>query len=323
MITQERIDPLFYRCSDELEEETSGLIVERYERNPDPLYIYQYHDRGYSRSVVSEMRKILRLIMNYRPNLVTKRDIIFAGPVAGHHDVWIDFELERTVEGDFEKVMMKRCIGPNEDRSIKELCNSMSRKNAEQGIEVFLPEDFAKAGTIQVTVPQFVEADAYGYPTVIQPYLSREHLPVQLRAFAFALGGADLSKAALDPEGYIEDGNKLFREENIDIFWALTNKEPLSDAQKAYFKQRILTATNFSIGFPLGRRARFEEDLEVLPDSLRGPMKGYFRHFEDSSQLAEQVYGRRKEMVFLELLENLGYLSDSRSHLINMAHLQR
>lgn len=298
----QELDPLFLRACAELEQEGKVLVRDRYEENTDPLHNYQYHKNGHSSRVEIEARAIATIIHDYDPRLLTARQVRFTGPVARRHDEYIEFWVENG--------RMKRHIGLNEETSAISLETSMQGRNEVYG-EVFKPQDFRDGFTgIWVTVPKFIVFN--GHPTVIQPNLTRES-----SAFDFCIAAGDLSSAAIDPKRLMNDGDELYREENIQVWLDLSGIEPLSSTRKGEIRDGILNGTNFQIGFALGRKDHLEEDMLCLPEGVKAKIRTYYCRFDESAEYARDVYQKRKDMNFVEILDDVGYFKDTRRDLLN------
>lgn len=220
--------------------EAQSVMEQRYEDNVDPLYIYQFHDKNHPKLVKARARRTMEYMQDHAPRLVDPKDIVLSELICDYHDIWIDFKLNHIPDGPFVKVLMSRFIGENERWSADELVNFMAQENTFVEQPVYLPDDFVKARTgIMITVPRF-EPTLYGQPTIIQPNLTEDSTLLDL-----AIAGGDLESAARDPKQFKKDGDDLFREENIDVWAALADPSPISQAKMAYFRERILDWSKF------------------------------------------------------------------------------
>lgn len=292
-----------------LGDEAIRAVHERYETNPSPESNYQYHDADHSLTVASRTEQILRRIKENSPmGYVTERDILLGRLIALSHDRIINWHSEEMVDGDFTKVVMKREIGQNEEDSGDELIDSMRKVNEMYGEAIFTEGDESLTReAILATVPSFdIEL-----MTVVQKNLHPDSHPVTI-----AIALSDIGSGALDPARFAKEGDALFREENLDVFRDLASGAEIPSDRKTYYAKRMLGWTNFQKGFLNGRARMFEKELGNLPGPAKIQLRTLFSHWKESQELVGQMVDRRTGMSFDELISDMGYFSDSRSHLL-------
>ena len=291
-----------------------GLVSERYgPRVLNPEAAYQFHDTDHSQRVARRARVLLEAIRKETNGYVNRRMIALADFIAKRHDTMIDFEERTETVGSFEKVLMKRDIGNNERRSAQEAIIFMDWYNYHLKKPVFNSDhkEVTREG-IMVTVPGYDP----GLKTVIQPNLTR-FTGVVARSVALA----DLASATASPVRFLYDGDSLFREEQLDIFRALSSDVPLNDGQKEFYRSRGLEWTNSQVSFAEGRVARLNEDLNGLPENTKRAVLAVLNKGPETIEAVRLNTKRRTQMSFEELMIDFGYLVDTRVQHINRSHL--
>jgi hypothetical protein len=81
----------------------------------------------------------------------------------------------------------------------------------------------------------------------------------------------------------------------------------LSDAQKEYFRKRMLGWSKFQPKFAAGRKARLETELEGLPETAAAEVRKLFDKFDATVEAASAVAARRENMTFEQMLADMGY----------------
>lgn len=293
------------------------MLRARFEDVDDDKEKLPFHNAGHSVGVAARTRKILEAIERGAPELVDERTVEIGQLTAIFHDTvqtWVPVE---TKDGDFTKVMRKRLASPadakavagsedyagNEAASAAEAArfiDAYNEKRREAGLaEVFTDGDKEVVRrAIDATIPGFDPEKG----TVVQPRLVKES-SVITRAVALA----DLGESGMDPEGYLKAGDALFREENLDILEASKDAKALSEAQKDYYRKRMLGWSKFQPKFAAGRKARLEQELEGLPDAAATEVRKLFAKFDESVEGAAAVATRRESMTFDDLLQDMGY----------------
>src|SRR5688572_8651887 len=226
------------------------LLRARFEDTKDEKDRLPFHGADHSVGVSVRTRKILEAIERGAPELVDERTVEIGQLAAIFHDSVQVWEPNRIQDGEFTKVLRKRLASPadarasagseayagNEAASAAEAVSFFDRYNEQrraEGLpEVFTDEDKEVVRrAIDATIPGFDPEKG----TVVQPRLVKESAVIT-RAVALA----DLGEAGMNPEGYLQGGDALFREENLDVLDAAKDPSSLSDAQKEYFRQRML-----------------------------------------------------------------------------------
>lgn len=297
--TSEIREGLFLESTEQGIKEALSKIQEKYEDSPQEQNNLDYHNREHTEMVMERTAKILQTIREADPGLIKERDITLGRLAAAFHDIVVNWKADRisNKEGGF-KIIRKRFIGPSEEGSAEEAVAFMDKVNQESAREVFSSKDKeAVKEAIKVTTFDIKEG------VVIQPNLTKESPPV-VRAVALAdLGGAGMA----GPEVFLLEGDKLFREDNLDIRKAVKNLQNISEEQKEYYKKRILAWSEGQVGFAQGRKALLKKELSGLPEPARSRVAGLFNQFDQSLLAAKERAQRRREMTFEELLEDMGY----------------
>lgn len=297
------------------------LLRARFEDVEDDKEKLPFHNAGHSVGVAARTRKILEAIERGAPELVDERTVEIGQLAAIFHDSvqkWVPVE---TKEGDFTKVMRKRLASPadakavlgaedyagNEAASAAEAIKFIdgydAKRRADGLAEVYTDEDKEVIRrAIDATIPGFDPEKG----TVVQPRLVKES-SVITRAVALS----DLGESGMDPEGYLKAGDALFREENLDILEASKDPKGLSDAQKEYYRKRMLGWSKFQPKFAAGRKARLEQELEGLPEAAAAEVRKLFTKFDESVEGAAAAAAKRENMTFDELMADMGYESEA------------
>ncbi len=297
--SQERESTLLDKYTKQGVEEALIIVKERFENRKDEVENMDFHNSQHTQRVVERVRRIL-LTMKDGGAPVTEKDIALGGLSAAFHDVMQEWEENKVQDGDFEKVTRKRFIKDNEEASANAALEFMEKANQEAGKKVFEEQDIsAVKETIEVTVPGF-DPDR---KTVIQPNLN-ENSSFITRALALA----DIGAAGMGGYGeFGQEGDALFREENLDILNALKDPNKLTSEQKEYFKGRMLAWSKFQSAFASGRKALLEKELSGLAPLVQDRVKDLFDKFDESIAGADATAVRREKMSFEELAEDMGY----------------
>lgn len=274
-------------------------IRERFGTAEKPIDNFAFHNEGHTKSVIERVKKLLEAM------LVSDRAVKLGALIASYHDTIQDGEIKETEDG---RKIRSRFIEKNEAASALELVTYM-RANP----SYFSDEDIEMAeDAIEATIPGF----DMGHMTVIQPRLlesidaalAREDALSDKSLVTRALALADLGTAGMDaPDMFAEDGNRVFREDNMDIYEALEHPDTLSDAQKEFFQKRMLGWTTNQIAFARGREALLDRELQGLPEEVERNVRALFSHFDANIQRAQSKVDRRKLMTFEELARDFGY----------------
>ena len=139
--------------------------------------------------------------------------------------------------------------------------------------------------------------------TVVQPNLKEKSHPATL-----ALALSDLGTAGINGgETFVKEGSDLFREENLDIKRALKSGHELTDAEKEFFRNRMMAWSKFQSGFAQGRKNLLEKEIANLPDNAKENLRQLFSKFDQSIKTAAQKASERELMNFDQLLADFGY----------------
>lgn len=267
-----------------------------------------FHNREHTEAVMRRTERILRVIKEHNPPLVTDRDILLGKFAAAFHDRYQISIPVSSVDKDtgLTKVMRSRAIQGNEGVSAYDAIQFMDRVNEMQQPDMFSGDDMKLIGeALQGTTPGFNPDKK----TVVQPLIEKGS---SLITYALAL--ADLGDAGMDgPDAFVNAGVNLFREENLDVEEAIknaTDKEnpvALTDQQKEFFKKRMLAWSGFQPSFAQGRNELFEQEIAVFPDETKAILRQEFSKFGESMAAAQKKHGDREKMSFEDLARDFGY----------------
>jgi hypothetical protein len=192
-------------------------------------------------------------------------------------------------------VMRKRFAGRNEAESAAEAVAWMRGSGAG-----FTDAD---CGVVERAILATVPGWDPDNQTVSQPNLPADAPPV-VRAVALA----DLGIAGMDGTPYIQTGDELFREDNIDIGRAVRPgaSDPPPDVWDGY-KQRMLAWSRFQSAFARGRRARLEIELGDLRGPARDAVRKLFTRFDEAIALAESTVKAREHLAPPDVARAMGY----------------
>ena len=272
-------------------------IKMRFENSENPLDNLAYHNTRHTADVIRRTREILGVLVPNDSHLIRLGQFI-----AANHDTVQDYDV---VEGDGRR-MRKRHRGDNEEASAEEALAYL--KAFDEKIFTQKDRELVEAA-IHVTVPDFIKNEKEMYETVVQPYLS-DASELLVRAVALA----DLGTAGMDgPEYFIEEGDALFREENIDVGEALERPEELSEIEKEAYVHRMLTWSDGQVRFARGRQALFDKEIEGLTEDQQRAVAKLFSEFDESVQGSQARADMRKgkidsgEWTFEDLARDFGY----------------
>jgi hypothetical protein len=262
-------------------------IRSRYEGNEDPAYNLPFHCVAHTVGVLRRTGALLRA-------MGASEDEFHLGLLAAaFHDTIQNWVSSTTPDG---RVLRQRFTGRNEADSAVEAVAWMRRAS------VFREEHYhLVTQAILATIPGW---DAE-HRTVSQPHLTHEAPPV-VRAVALA----DLGIAGMDGLPFLETGDQLFREENLDIDAALrccSTRPDLDGVVLEGYKARMLTWSRSQPGFARGRCDLLEQDLGNLQGAAREAVRNLFGGFEAAITIAEEAVRVRESLPLWEVARAMGY----------------
>ncbi|HVC92909.1 MAG TPA: hypothetical protein VND64_04415 [Pirellulales bacterium] len=266
-----------------------SLIRSRYEGNRNPANDMPFHSVEHTIGVVRRTCALLR-------GMGASEKECRAGIVAAaFHDT-----VQRWVPSPFSdgRVMRRRSTGQNEADSAAEAAGWMLH----DGITVFDQQD-------RTLVTQAILATVPGWDakneTIFQPKVTLD-APLVVRAVALA----DLGIAGMDGATFVETGDQLFREENLDIAGAL-RFAPAHAGLRAgtleSYKVRMLAWSRSQVGFARGRRARLEIELGNLSSTAKSAVRVLFSQFEAALTTATEAVTIREALPPWEVARAMGY----------------
>jgi hypothetical protein len=228
---------------------------------------------------------------------VSEKDVALGVLAAAFHDVVQEWQ-ENQIDG---KVMRQRFVVANEQASAHEAELFLSTLKNVVGERVFSDEDIATVvDAIGGTIPDF----SVEHKTVIQPNITEKSL---LLARVLAL--ADLGAAGMDgASAFLQEGNSLFREENLDMVRSLEYPESVTDEEKARYQKRMIAWSNFQPAFAAGRKKLLDQELRGMPETAQASVKKLFGKFDEAILAATERAQARAKMSFEELAIDMGFL---------------
>jgi hypothetical protein len=264
-----------------------ALIRTRYERNEDLAYNMPFHCVAHTVGVIRRTDALLRAMG------ASETEFQLGLLAAAFHDTVQNWAPTTTPDG---RALRQRFTGRNEADSAAEAAAWMRRAG------VFHEEDYELVTrAILTTIPAW---DAV-HQTVSQPQLTYEAPPV-VRAVALA----DLGIAGMDGLPFLETGDQLFREENLDIDAALrrcSRRSDLGGAVLEGYKARMLAWSHSQPAFARGRRALLEQELGNLQGAALEAVRNLFCEFETAIRIAEDAARARESLPPWELSRAMGY----------------
>ena len=268
----------------------------------------KYHDSMHTDNVVTASKDILKFFNN-----VSKRDEQLLLLAASYHDAVQNWHEKEVVEGDtlpngeknpflgMKKLMLNRDGERNEELSAAKLCEFMDDVNVINDPHIiFTEEDKSK---VQKMLMMTVAGYNKEYGTITNGADDGEkHSPIEI-----SLALADLATSgAKSPKEFVEEGDRLFLEENLDI-QRLAQEGVASERQKEYIKWRILNWANFQVSFTTGRYKVFKEkELPFFPEDKKGKAEEYFSKYEENIKAVEEARDKRASLNFEELMKIYG-----------------
>ncbi|MEK7390800.1 MAG: hypothetical protein AAB635_01540 [Patescibacteria group bacterium] len=170
----------------------------------------------------------------------------------------------------------------------------------EQKGATFTNEEYELVNSaILVTVPSWNTE----YGTVVQAALTPESHSV-IRAVALA----DIGSPGMEPDGFGNDGDALFIEQEIDIAEAIRKAKSSDDIspdnQKRYLT-RYRSWLNSQHGYAKGRQTLFETELGNLNDRAKERVRQLFSRFAEAISTAESNAKTDEEYSFKQMARRL------------------
>ncbi len=277
-------------------------VRQKYDLNPNERERLTYHNYSHSKYVLNKVGLILSILRKVDSEFVSARDIQLGRLSAAFHDIILRWEEVKVFDDKFHKVIRRRFFPnaeQNEKLSADEAIKFMEGVNVREGIEVFTEEDKTIVrNAIEVTIPSFdTERN-----TIVQPHLSKDsHIVTKV------VGFVDLGAAGLDTNIFLEGGDGLFREDNIDVYDSIHSGKPLTEEKKEYLRARLYDWSAFQPNFAKGRKKLLEEEIELLPIGAQKYINNVFNLFTNSIENAKLRAERRKNMTFEEIAKDMGY----------------
>lgn len=258
-----------------------------------------YHGLPHAREVKWGATLIALVMREVNPGLMTSRDVRVEGFRAfGHDRVMMEDSRTDTPE-PYERILRTYRYGENERQSADRTITYMALANQRSGQTLFTQEDMdVTREAYTATIP----SHDFSLGTVEQPYLE---LATSLKAFPTPLADINLCGMA-EPDYFLKMSDRLFLEFNIDIYEAIRSGQPLPAEIKEFYKERVLEWTgDGQPKFVQGRKKRLPEDLGLLSEELREPVRALFPNFDGALICLGRAYERRKEMTFEGIVDEM------------------
>lgn len=256
-------------------------------------YKLDFHSSPHTYEVASRTMSILMLMIRIDPDSVSYRDVLLGGFAAAFHDIEQETYIEEADDGS----LVRRSITPdNEAASAHRAIEWMNTYNQKSNKIIFTKKDMdqvedAIIRTAPIWVPEVgaVHQDTHGADSV-----------------ALALCLADITSCGMDVEGFIEDGNRLFREQNPGLIKRARGIGAFSVARAA---EKAVVWTSGQKQFVQGRMhlARQEIASSGVPQPIKMRLYGAINKFDDTLKAVDSLLQIRKEMSFSDLIRSLGY----------------
>jgi hypothetical protein len=263
------------------------VIRARYEGNEDPTYDLPFHCVAHTVGVIRRTGALLGAMG------VSENEFQLGLLAAAFHDTVQNWAPSTTPDG---RILRQRFTGRNEADSAAEAVVWMRRAG------VFREKHYALVTqAILATIPGWDPE----HQTVIQPHLTPE-APAVVRAVALA----DLGIAGMDGLPFLETGDQLFREENLDIGAALrpcSTPSELDEIALDCYKGRMLTWSRSQPAFARGRLALLEKELGNLQGTAREAVRNLFGAFDPAIKISEDAGTAREALSPLEVARAMGY----------------
>lgn len=243
---------------------------------------------------------ILETVREADPHLLTLKHIALGKISAEFHDIRQRWEEENGKR--------KRLTGKNEEESAEVTAQFLQRMNAKyrQHGTIFTPEDIDLVKTSIIATTPALKDDK-----LIQPLLTPDSHPVTV-----ALCMSDVKGPLIDgPETFIPDGDALFREDNMDIMRALTERgvKGLSKREKEDFRKRMIDWLKSQIVFVKGQQELVDLDLRAIPEPGRSKVRKLFQRGDESIEALMKVIEERDRIEdFESLVDKFGYIPGPR-----------
>jgi hypothetical protein len=268
-----------------------SLIRSRFEGTSDPDNDLPFHGVKHTVGVIRRTGALLRAMG------ASETECRVGIVAAAFHDT-----VQRWVPSPFAdgRVMRGRSTGQNEADSAAEAVGWMLH----DGIKDFHEQHGTLVTqAILATVPGWDAENA----TISQPNLTLD-APLVVRAVALG----DLGTAGMDGASFVETGDQLFREENLDISRALrlaiAHADPSADTLEDY-KVRMLAWSRSQVGFARGRRARLEIELGNLSFRAKSAVRALYSEFDAAIAAAAEAVRIREPLPLWEVARAMGYPS--------------
>jgi hypothetical protein len=265
-----------------------SVIRTRFEQAANPDDVMAFHNVEHTEGVVRRTEVLLRA-MGASPH-----EIELGRLAAAFHDV-----VQRWVENPLPdgKLLRKRLAGQNEAESADEAVAWMRAHGWTDAHHA----DLVRAAILS-TVPSWDVQNS----TVAQPNLLPDSPPV-VRAVALAdLGIPGMESGA----EFVETGDGLFREENLDVARALRHCSRRADVPADLlesYKARAVGWCRGQVSYARGRQARLAAELGHLTGAARSAVEALFGHFAESAAAAEEAVRRREAASAWDVLKATGY----------------
>ncbi len=282
------------------EQRALGEIRSNYELVDAPLLQLPFHNTIHTREVRELADRLVQSILAGQQKLFSPKEVTLLKLSALFHDIVQEWEQEVSTMADtMQVVKRKRRRGYNEEQSALRLQNFLHEMNGWHNQEIFTEGDYALVQeAILATVPEYCEQ----LKTVIQPRFTN-----QSTLFACVLALADLGRPGSAPERFIDEGYRLFREDNLDMILIATKYNSISPDEKKTYRERMIMWGEFQVNFAQKREELLEDELHGLSVPVQKAIRSVLNRYADSISLAQAELERMRQGEFEETLGQFGY----------------
>lgn len=266
-----------------------ALIGKRHESRHNPECFLPFHGREHTRAVI---RRAHRFAVAMR---LPEKERHMACLAAAFHDVVQRWSVMSAPDGALLRSFLE---AENKELSAQEMRHWLAHH---PDTEFSHAELALLSEAVATTETQWNAA----LRTFTHPRLGHNSAPL-VRLVAIA----DLGTAGTDPQAYLDEGDRDFRERNLDVGAAIRSvpiRMGVPAKNQEAFRGRMLAHGRCWVYNAAGRKAQLEPELGNLATRMKEPLRHLLHAFDESAALAEIRAEHRKDMTFWELAEAMGY----------------
>jgi len=284
--------------------------------DPRRIERLQYHNGEHVQAVVRRTQSLLDVAKEVGVP-VTEEDIRVGILSAAFHDVVQKFE-SKTVEDPNNAHNVKRIRDRSKYNGVNE---QESADAAIDAIRAKYPDLTAKD---EATIRSTIQATQVYFDKDLGLVSKTADVDPTHPLLQHVISFADLGAAGMDgPAQYVEEGNRLFREEQFDIQDEVNRiaKDPsyykkMPEARKNALKDRLVGWSKGQVGFAEMRRKdtmrEIGELVKLAPPAKQANAQARFQDvltkgFDGSINAAKEKLAQRQNMNIKQLLNDFGY----------------